>query len=1020
MFLYIESNLITKFPNTFNKMNIRIIKPKYFLFLLVFLPVFILPSGNSDSTYYQQQTNQQFSSTFSTPWVDSVFNSLTIEQRIAQLLMIEVSSNQNRTYYNRIERIISTYNVGGLIFFKGGPASQLSITNHWQRQAQTPMLIAMDAEWGLAMRLDSTISFPRQITLGAVSTDQLIYELGLEMGRQARRMGVQITFSPVVDVNSNPSNPVINSRSFGECRFNVTRKGMALMHGIQDAGVIATAKHFPGHGDTDVDSHHALPLINHPFRTLDSVHLFPFRHLIDKGLKAVMVAHLDVPALGPAQNRPSSLSREVVTDLLQNQMNFKGLIITDALNMKGVTGSYKSGEVEVMALMAGNDILLMPESVPQAINAIKKAIDTGLIEEDYLNQKCRKILWYKEQAGLNNYRTLTLNNLINDLNSPRVQQINRRLAEAAITIVRNEADLLPLRRLDTLNIAALTIGSTEENPFQAMLANYAPIKMLSLPKNFSPQQARNITEQLLKHNLVIISIQNNSMFPGRNYGISQQVMDFVNSISATNNVVLNVFANPYSLSAFGRNLLKARSIMISYQDGRDFEEASAQVIFGAVAARGKLPVSVLPFYSIYAGINTQGRLRIEFGDAGFSGLLPVSLAQIDSIVMAGIRAGAFPGCQVAVIKDGSMIYNRSFGFHSWDNKERVKNSDIYDLASITKIVATTSAIMKLYDEGMVDIDKPLGQYMPFLAGSNKENLIIREIMAHQAQLRSWLPFHLSTLVDGKPGSNYYSTSPTDEFNLAVAQNLYARSSQRDSVLWAIRNSELLARKRYNYSDLGFILLAEMVANLKKKAYDEYLDENFFLPLGLQTMGFNPRKRFPLDRLIPTENDTIFRRQLIHGFVHDPAAALMGGVAGHAGLFSNASDLAVFMQMFLNGGSYGGVDYLKPETIKEFTATQFAGFQNRRALGFDKPTLSRADNNNPACESASFMSYGHTGFTGTYAWADPREDLVYVFLSNRVHPSDANRKITDMKIRLRVHQAIYDAIYAQRLASNRLK
>jgi beta-glucosidase-like glycosyl hydrolase/CubicO group peptidase (beta-lactamase class C family) len=996
--------------NTYNN------RSAYFA-ISIFLFISILTSSSGPAFEEENLRNENPITGFNSPWVDSVIQSLTLEQRIAQLLMIEVSSNQNRTYNNRIERIIKNYGVGGLIFFKGGPTSQVNLTNHWQRVSQTPMFIAMDAEWGLSMRLDSTPTFPRQLTLGAIANERLIYELGLEMGRQARRMGVHMTFSPVVDVNSNPNNPVINSRSFGECRYNVTRKGMAMMFGLQDAGIIATAKHFPGHGDTDVDSHHVLPLINHPFEKLDSLHLFPYKHLIDKGLKAIMIAHLNVPALGPSEELPSSLSKEIVTDLLQNQLGFKGLIITDALNMKGVSAGYSSGQSEVMALMAGNDILLMPENVPQAINAIKDAITEGLITEDYLNQKVKKILYFKEQSGLNNLRMLSTSNLHADINSAKSQSINKKLAESSITVLKNDEDILPLKNLEKHSIAALTIGSSEDNPFQAMLSNYAPVSMYSISKNHNAQQVENLIKQLSNHNLIIISVQNNSMWPGRNYGINDQTIDLINHLSETNNVILNIFASPYSLSSFGNKLLNAKGIIVSYQDGREFEEASAQIIFGALPARGKLPVSVIPFYSIYAGENTPGGLRIKYSFEDHEGINQTMLGLVDSMALAGIEIMAYPGCQIAVVKDGTMVYNKSFGYHTYDKKQPVTNNDIYDIASLTKIVATTSAIMRLVDEEKIDVDNPIGYYLSMLSGSNKEDLILRDILAHQARLRSWIPFFINTLRDGKPSDTIYSTRKSDDFPIEVAEDLYIHRTYRDSILKTIVDSDLLNRKRYIYSDLGFILFKEMIEEITKIPFENYLQNTFYSPLGLKNLGFNPLLRISEDRIIPTELDTLFRRQLIKGHVHDPGAAMLGGIAGHAGLFSNAEELAVFMQMLLSDGSYGGMNYIKPETIKEFTTTQFAGNRNRRGLGFDKPSITKSDDSHPSCESASYRSFGHSGFTGTYVWADPQEDLVYVFLSNRVHPDASNRRISELDIRTQIHQAIYNAIFYDRFVEN---
>jgi beta-N-acetylhexosaminidase len=982
-----------------------------FLSIITFL---LLHSQASNIKSHEFISGRQFIPPldFSTPWVDSVLGTLSLDEKIAQLLMIEVRTDQNRRYYDRVGKLLTDYNVGGVVFFRGGPMRQARLTNQWQRQMKTPFLVAMDAEWGLSMRLDSTISFPRQMTLGAITNERLIYELGLEMGWQCKRMGVHINFSPVVDVNSNPANPVINSRSFGEDRYNVARKGIALMTGMQDAGIIATAKHFPGHGDTDTDSHHTLPFINKSVAEIDSIHIFPFRHLIEQGLYSVMIAHLDIPKLADETKLPSSLSRKIVTELLQDQMGFKGLVVTDGLNMKGVSNYFSSGELELRALMAGNDILLMPENVPQAIRHIRQAIEKKELDEEYLNYKCRKVLYFKELAGLDKIKPIALNNLVSDLNAPRVENLNQRLAEAAITIIRNENDLLPLQRLDTMRIAALSIGSAVENPFQAMLGNYAAIQMYSIDKNHTPQQAQNMIKTLSRHNLVIISVQNNSMFPGRNYGITPQTISLINELSKTNNVVLNLFANPYSLKSFGPDILNVKSLMISYQDERIFEEASAQIIFGAIPARGRLPVSISPWFPAQTGIFTPGKQRVQFKSPDDVGINQQMLGRIDSIVLSAIAEKAFPGCQVAIIKDGALVYNKSFGFHTYENTIPVKNSDIYDLASLTKIAATTLAIMRLSDQGKFQVDQNMGNYLPWLKGSNKANLRIREVLAHQARLRSWIPVHLSTLIDGQPNPDIYQTHNSANFTIPVSENLFIISNYRDTIFKTILTSDLLNQKRYIYSDLGFMLMAEMVYHITGQKIDEYMQKEFFAPLGLTTMGYNPLRVHDKQRIVPTELDTLFRRQLIHGYVHDPAAAMLGGVAGHAGLFSNARDMAVLMQMILQDGSYGGIQYVKPETIKEFTRTQYAGNKNRRALGFDKPTITPGESS-PACASASAFSYGHSGFTGTYAWADPKENLVYVFLSNRVHPDAANRTISKLEVRTRVQQAIYDAIYLQR-------
>lgn len=948
-------------------------------------------------------------SDYSTSWVDSVLANLTLEEKIGQLFMIEVNTSFTSRSLKKLEKQILDKNLGGIIFFDGGPVSQLNFTNQIQKKAKVPLMIAMDAEWGLSMRLDSTPTFPRQITLGAISNDRLIYHLGMEMGWQCKRLGINMNFSPVADVNSNPSNPVINSRSFGEDRYNVARKSLALMMGMNDTGVLACAKHFPGHGDTETDSHHALPMLNHTKEEIDSIHIFPFQKLIDNGLKSVMNAHLNIPALDNTPNIPSSLSSHIIDQKLKKEMGFKGLVITDAMNMKGVTEFYDPGQLELEALRAGNDIILMPRDVDLSVKTIKKAVEDNTISEKFINQKVRKVLYFKELAELDNFNQLTTYNIHQHLNAPRVDKLNRKLAEASITIIKNDQNTLPLKRTDTLDMAVLSIGSSVDNPFQAMLSNYYPFKKYSIYKNHTVSQAAGIIEEMEKYNLIIVSVHNNSMFPGRNYGINNKTIELINTLSRRNNVILNIFANPYSLKSFGDNILNNQAILVSYQDGRDFEEASAEVIFGVNGARGRLPVSVVPHFPIYTGIRTDGDLRIKYRDPEEMGVNSTLLQRVDSLAMEGIAEEAYPGCQIAVIKDNAMIYHKSFGHHTYDAKKAVKNDDIYDLASLTKILATTATMMKLSSDGLIDIDNTLGDYLPMVRGSNKEDIWLRELMAHQARLRSWLPFYLMTILDGKSNPDIIQPFPSDQFPVQVAENFYINKDYRDTIFKHLIESDLLRRKRYIYSDLGFIMLAGLIEEVTGKSIDTYVEQEFYSPLGLQNICYLPRNHHDESIIVPTENDTLFRFQKVHGYVHDPAAAMLGGVSGHAGLFSNSHDVAIIMQMFLEGGTYGGTRYLKPDVIDEFTRTQFAGNKNRRALGFDKPNIQKTDMRS-ACESASPLSFGHSGFTGTYAWADPAENLVYVFLSNRVYPDASNRKISQMDIRTNIHQAIYDAVF----------
>lgn len=980
------------------------------VFAAAFLVVFISsnPSQVRSETFYPGQSHSH-----STPWVDSVFSSLTLDQRIAQLFMVRIPTNRDADTDNRIIKEVMQYNIGGVAFFRGTPHEQVMLTNRMQSQVQTPLLVAMDAEWGPSMRLDSTIVFPRQMALGSIQDEQLIYRMGLEIGRQLNRLGVHINFAPVVDVNNNPANPVINFRAFGESRYNVTSKGLAYMHGLQDAGIIACAKHFPGHGDTDADSHYTLPLLRHSFQEIDSIHLYPFRKMIDQGVQSIMIAHLEMPALEPETRLASTLSHNIVTNLLQIDMGFDGLIITDALDMRGVSDYFKPGELELRALMAGNDILLLPEDVPAAINAIRTAIEDGILSEEYVNAKCKKVLYHKQKAGLDDFRFTPIDNLIEDLNTTNGHLLNKQLAEASITLLRNDKSLIPFSELQHQRIAALAIGDEPNNRFQRMLGRYAPVSLYGIDKYHSPEGAGMMIQALSDYDVVIVSIHKNSFFVSRNYGINGKTIELVKTLARQQDVILSLFANPYSLDLFGDDILGINGILVAYQEGPAFEEAAAQAIFGGLQTTGKLPVTVGKHFRIGTGIITPKPTRIRYGKAEETGIRSGLLRRVDSIAIEGIRVGAYPGCQIAIIRDGVVIYNKSFGHHTYDSIQKVRETDIYDLASITKIAATTAAVMKLYDQGILDIDKSLGTYMPWLRHSDKGDIVLRELLAHQARLTPWIPFYLSTIENGNHIEGIYQTSRSATFYTRVAEQLYLNNSFRDTIFTQISESELLEKHKYRYSDLGFILLAELIEELTGQGIDSYLDHNLYRPLGLSHLGYLPLKRFDQSRITPSERDTVWRQQVVRGHVHDMAAAMLGGVSGHAGLFGNAMDVAILMQLFLDEGTYGGTHYFDRNTIREFTRVQFYENENRRGLGFDKPVLNR-DEPGPASESASILSFGHSGFTGTLAWADPMENLVYVFLSNRTYPNMNNRKLIEENIRTNIQQAIYDAIYYSRI------
>lgn len=971
----------------------------------------------------------------SSPWVDSVFHSLSLEERIAQLIMIGVWPNRDQKHIDEVADQINKHHVGGLIFFQGGPIREAQLTNYYQFCTKTPLFVGIDGEWGLAMRLDSVMTFPREMMLGALTDNYLIYEMGFEIANQLKALGIQINFAPVVDVNNNPLNPVISNRSFGENKFLVADKGIAYMMGMQDNGVLAIAKHFPGHGDTNEDSHFTLPMLNFDNNRLDSIELYPFRQLISKNLGGMMIGHLYIPALDSAKNRPSTLSHKIITGLLKKKMNFQGLIFTDALNMKGVSESYKEGELEVEALRAGNDVLLMPANVNKTIKAIKEAVNVGRIRKSQIDSSCRKILAAKEWSGLNKYSPIDVSTLNDKLNTNMSRILQRKIAASGITLIQNKNNIIPLKRLDTLRMATVIIGMDKPNLFNETLSLYKDFDSFYLPKQADSAYVDSLLFCLRHYNLVVAAVQNTDSRLAQNFGIAQNVAPFLQKLVNSRNVILNLFATPYALNQIP-DLDKFRAIIISYQDQPAMEDYSAQLIFGGIGAKGKLPVTSASFL-VSTCITTPDNLRLSYSMPEEVHIDSRQLAGIDSIAVDAIRKGAMPGCQVLAARNGVVFYQKSFGYHTYENLQPVLNTDIYDIASITKISGTLPAVMKLYDEGKLDVKAKLTTYLPDLKKSNKKDVVLFDLLTHQAQLQPFIPFYLRTIEPVTPGEKLtsnafsgdypvklapglyaykdikykdglYSREPDIEHGLQVADHLYIANSYKDSIYEISRDSKLLPTKKYEYSDMDFYYLFWTVEKITKQALNEYVETNFYSKLGAGTMGYLPLNRFEKDRIPPTENDLAFRKQLVQGYVHDPGSAMMGGVCGHAGVFSSANDLAKLMQMYLNQGSYGGEQYLKPATLDFFTSAPFyATNHNRRGLGFDKPDLSIK--NGPTCQCVSPKTFGHQGFTGCVTWADPETGLLYIFLSNRVNPDANNGKLAELNVRTRIQEVLAKAI-----------
>ena len=944
-------------------------------------------------------------------WVESTLQQMTLEQKIGQLFIIQAYS-KNLDELEKLIDEVNKFQVGGIIFMQGTSTNQVKITNELQRASKIPLLVTMDAEWGPGFRLDDAPKYPVQMALGAIQEDSLIYKMGLEVGQQLKRMGVHVNFAPVADVNNNPENPVINYRSFGENPKNVSEKAWLYAKGMQDAGVLAVAKHFPGHGDTKVDSHLGLPVITHDITRLNEVEIFPFKSLIENGIGGIMTAHLQVQAMDSDRNTPASLSSAIINDKLVDELKFEGLIISDAMNMQGITKQYSSGESAVKALQAGNDMLEIVPNLAEAISAVKFAVQNGEISQEEIDKKCRKILALKKWAGLDNYQQTSTEKLEDELKNQEYALTKRLLHEQSITILRNENQLMPLQKQDTLKIAVVSIGKENETTFQNMVANYMDVDFFNLTEDASSKDVDYLIQLLKPYNLVICGIHSLNLSTTKNYGVETSITDFIKRSSGIKTIVA-LFGNPYALNYIS-GIENSDGLLITYQENIITQELAAQSIFGAINATGKLPVNVNSFFKLNDGIALKKNGRLKYTIPEEVGISSEYLEQhIDSLAELGLTEKAYPGCQVLIAIKGKVIFHKCYGFHTYDTIQPVVKRNIYDWASMTKITGTLPALIKLHGDKKFNIDLPFSFYWTDFRGTEKENATSREVLAHQARLLSGVSFWEETLnKNGQLRSSIFKKRPTGNFDIRVSSNLYMNRSYIEKMYAEIKDSRLYSKERYTYSDLAFFIFPKIIEEMTGEEFERYLKTTFYKPLGASTVTFNPYKYFPLPQIIPTENDDHFRDELLRGYVHDEGAAMMGGVSGNAGLFGTANDLAKIMQMYLQNGNYGEQQFLDSASLAEFTKIQFPKNENRRGLGFDKPYI---DNNKkdlkdayPAVD-ASTLSFGHSGYTGTFTWADPVNQVLFIFLSNRVYPTRNNSKITELNLRPAMHQVIYDSI-----------
>lgn len=930
--------------------------------------------------------------------IEKLMSQMTLKEKVGQLIMIGADTDINKKYCEKILKDIDSNKVGGVCFFKGKSDNLPKLINKYNSVCKIPLLVSIDAEWSLSMRLTDLVPFPRAMAFGALDSSDysLVYQQANIIGKQCNTLGIHINFAPAVDINLNPANPVINTRSFGQNKWRVSLLSEQYIKGLQDNNVMAVIKHFPGHGDTDLDSHLNLPTISHSKDFIDTVDLIPFKYNIEKGVWGTMIAHLNVPALNKKHSYPASINPDIIQGYLIDKLKFEGLIFTDAMNMKGLTNDYPDGQAQVLALKAGVDILLMPNNTDSAMNAILLAIEKGELSKQLIEEKCRKVLEWKYRLGVMNPKAEP--KALTKKQKTEIEQLCDSIAPKILTLLENKDNIIPLNKKDTNQIIFVNLDNKDYSYFLKQAKKYKEIIYYSFEKKSLNEDLEKLLNVLDSSKTVIVAASGGvNSKKADNYGISKQSLELLSSIQETKakNILL-LFANPYSLESLD-TICDYNALIVAYQNTSQLQTAAAKSIFTPHNFTACLPVDASVTYKAAADF------AIALPQKEYS-----KFSKIDSLINYGISQEAYPGAQVLIAKDGEIIYKKNAGYQTYDNKVWINDSSVYDIASLTKVMATTLALMKLYDEKKFSLDDKLSNYLPMLKRTDKRKITIKEALSHCGRLKAYLPIWIHALKKAEEDSTLFSSQPENiEDYFQLTDSLYINKKYKQDIFKQIIDSPLNPKHKYVYSDLGFILLGELVEVLSGKTLDVYLEENFYKPMNLSHTHFRPKEKEEIENIVPTIEAVDFRNSQIRGNVHDETSALLGGVAGHAGLFSTAEDLFAICQMLLNKGEYNGIRYIDSTTVDLFTRTHFAEHNNRRGLGFDKPLLKGKSSH--TSQYASKKSYGHSGFTGTYLWIDPENQTILIFLSNRVYPDAKTNKLARLNIRTDIHDLIYEIL-----------
>jgi len=927
-------------------------------------------------------------------WVDSVFQTLSTQEKVGQLFMISTSTYLNDNQKDQLAELIKDYHPGGLLITRGGPRSHAKLVNKLQKLSPLPMLVGMNAGSGLGQALDSTLSFQKPMLVGAIQNEQLIFELGEEIAREMRVLGVHVNFAPNADFEIHQQ-PYPNSLDYYSDNYNrVRNKSLAFVNGLQQGGVLVCARHlFHTEKITTQKNQDASLFIN---LNIDTLKVSVLNQLSKAGVDGILTSNLHF--LKNTDENNSKVLELFVGDILKSTFHYKGLVFGEIPQLQKIIGDQPDGEIEKLALEMGHDVLIDPEDLGDAVKRITRATRKDKSLEARLDDAVRKILNSKYDAGLSSPQFVSTDNLSSRLNSAAAKTLKHELSEAAVTVLTNTKNSLPIALLEEKKFASISIGKESTNEFTKYLSKYA---------NFSHEALRlEVDTTALKKNLANADVIVVGVFPFAS-SLLKQVAPFIRKLASKKEVIICHFGNPQELTYWE----DMPTVLAGYTDEDLIPKITAQIVFGGLPAQGVLPLTISNQFKEGQGIATKGLNRFSYGLPEEVGLDSKTLEQIESIAREAIDSGATPGSNVLIVKDGKVIYEQSSGWLTYQNKIPVTENTIYDLASVTKVSATLQTVMFMYERGLIDVNKKVSVYLPELKDSNKKDFTIKDILTHQAGLWPFLPFWAETVKNGVLLPEYYSSKKSLEYPFPVAEDLFASKSMKDS-LWhwiikaKIREKPARTVYDYRYSDMGFYILQHLAEKLLNQPMEDFLDQNLYEPLGAYTLGYLPLRKFQATQIAPTEDDKLFRKKLLTGYVHDQGAAMHGNVAGHAGLFGDANDLAKLGQMLLQKGSYGGQQFYKPETVELFTTKQFE--TSRRGLGWDKPTVS--DWAGPTTLFASPKTFGHTGFTGTCIWVDPEFNLVFVYLSNRVYPDMTNNKLLSGNIRPRIQEVIYKALF----------